>query len=77
MQKICSIMLGMLMATSVVFASSCSTSQNAIEGPFNITINATQGGRVSVPIEQVNFGENPTIVYSSVAIMNKKSHFSQ
>ena len=25
---------------------------------------------------QVNFGENPTIVYSSVAIMNKKNHFT-
>ena len=58
MQKISSIMLGMLMATSAVFASSCSTSQNKLEGPFNVTIKATQGGRVSVPIEQVNFGEN-------------------
>ena len=61
MKKISSIMLGLILSSSMVFASACSNQQDVIEGPYNITINATQGGRVSVPINQVNFGENVSV----------------
>lgn len=59
MKKICSIMLGALLSASAVFASGCTT--QTTDGPYNITINATEGGRVTVPINQVNFGENVSI----------------
>ena len=61
MKKICSILLCMILSVSAIFASACSGSENGIEGPYNIKIEATAGGRVSVPIEQVNFGENISI----------------
>ena len=61
MKKISSIMLGMILSTSMVFASACSSSQDVVDGPYTVTINATMGGRVSTPIEQVNFGENVSI----------------
>lgn len=61
MKKIGSIMLGMLLSTSVVFASACNDTEVTIDGPYNITINANDGGRVTVPINQVNFGENVSV----------------
>ena len=61
MKKICSMMLGMALATSMVFASACSSFRNEIDGPYDITIQANEGGRVSVPINQVNFGENVSV----------------
>ena len=61
MKKICSMTLCMILSASAVFASACSSAQNAVDGPYDITIKANEGGRVSVPIEQVNFGENVSI----------------
>ena len=61
MRKIGSIMLGMLLSTSVVCVSACSNTQDVIDGPYNITIHANEGGRVTVPINQVNFGENVSV----------------
>jgi len=61
MKKICSMMLGMALAASMVFASACSGFRNEIDGPYDITIQANEGGRVSVPINQVNFGENVSV----------------
>ena len=61
MKKICSMMLGFLMAVSTIFVSGCNNGQDNIDGPYDITINATEGGRVTVPIDQVNFGENISI----------------
>ena len=61
MKKICSIILCMILSISAVFATSCDLLQNSSNGPFNIEIEATPGGRVSVPINQVNFGENVSI----------------
>ena len=51
----------MILSVSAVFAGACNGSQNEIDGPYEIKIEATTGGRVSVPIEQVNFGENISI----------------
>ena len=61
MKKICSMTLCMILSASAVYASACSSAQNAVDGPYDITIKANEGGRVSVPIEQVNFGENVSI----------------
>lgn len=61
MKKICSIMLGLIMSSSMVFANACVDSQDAIEGPYTITIEASEGGRVTVPINTVNFGDNVSI----------------
>ena len=61
MNKICSMILCMALSTTAFFAGACSNSQNEIEGPYNITIKANEGGRVFVPIDQVNFGENVSV----------------
>ena len=60
MKKICSIILCMILSVSAVFATSCDIFENT-DGPYNIEITATEGGRVSVPINQVNFGENVSV----------------
>ena len=61
MKKICSMMLGAILVTSTVFATACKNSQDALDGPYSVTINANEGGRVSVPINEVEFGENVPI----------------
>ena len=61
MKKICSMTLCMILSASAIFASACSNTPGATDGPYDITIKATEGGRVSVPINQVNFGENISI----------------
>lgn len=61
MNKICSVMLGAVLSATTVFASACANTQDLIDGPYSITIKASEGGRVSVPIDKVNFGENVSI----------------
>ena len=61
MKKICSMMLGAILVTSTVFATSCEKSKDVIDGPYMVTINANEGGRVSVPINEIEFGENVPI----------------
>ncbi len=50
----------MILSVALVFSTACNDSQ-AIPGPYNITITASSGGRVTVPIEQVRFGENVSV----------------
>ena len=61
MNRIGSIMLGMILATSTVLVSACSNFSQTQDGPYDITINATEGGRVTVPTDRVNFGENVSV----------------
>ena len=61
MKKICSMILCVALSAMTLFASACTNSQSGLEGPYSITINANEGGRVSVPIDRVAFGENVSI----------------
>ena len=60
MKKICSIILCMILSVSALFTTSCNIFGND-DGPYDIEISATEGGRVTVPINQVNFGENVSV----------------
>lgn len=61
MKKLYSIIICLILSCSMVFASACGASSKESFGPFDITIHANEGGRVTVPIDRVNFGENVSV----------------